>query len=239
MENQISFGPAMLISILFMGLGMLASWRLKSKFAIYSKIPSRSGKTGKDIAEQMLREYGIFDVRVISVQGQLTDHYNPADKTVNLSKEVYYGSNAAASAVAAHECGHAVQHATGYEALKLRSALVPIQNASGMIINIVMMATVFGGAVLYSVFPIDLVLWLIVIAYGGIALFSIITLPVEFDASKRALIWIEKSGHASREELARSKDALNCAALTYVIAALGAIATLVYYAAQLLGRRND
>ena len=239
MEPQFSFGPAMIIALIVMGLGILASWRLRSKFAIYSKIPSRNGRTGREIAEQMLRDNGIYNVNVISVPGQLTDHYNPMNRTVNLSEAVYYGANAAASAVAAHECGHAVQHATAYGPLKLRSALVPIQNASGMIINIIMLATVFGGAFLFAAFPVELVLWIIVIAYGGIALFSLITLPVEFDASKRALVWIERSGNATPEELARSKDALNWAALTYVIAALGAVATLLYYASMLMGRRND
>lgn len=239
MDQSFSFGPAMIIALIVMGLGMLASWRLKSKFEAYSKIPSRNGKTGKDIAEQMLRENGIYDVAVISVPGQLTDHYNPMNRTVNLSEAVYYGANAASSAVAAHECGHAVQHATAYGPLKLRSALVPIQNASGMIINIIMMATIFGGAFLFAAFPIELVLWVIVIAYGGIALFSLITLPVEFDASKRAIAWIEKSGNATHEELARSRDALKWAALTYVIAALGAVATLLYYASMLVGRNRD
>ena len=240
MDQHISFGPAMIIALIFMGLGLLASWRLKSKFAAYSRIPSHSGKTGRDIAEQMLRDNGIFDVRVITVEGQLTDHYNPSDKTVNLSKDVYFGANAAAAAIAAHECGHAVQHATAYGPLKLRSALVPIQNASGMVINIIMMATIFGGAFLFAAFPFELVLWIIVIAYGGIALFSVVTLPVEFDASRRAMLWIQKSGHATEIELERSKDALKWAALTYVIAALGAIATLLYYASALLGgRRSD
>lgn len=239
MDSAISFGPAMIISILFMGIGMLVSWRLKNKFTAYSRIPSQSGKTGREIAEQMLRDNGITDVRVISVEGQLTDHYNPMKKTVNLSRDVYMGANAAAAAVAAHECGHALQHAAGYKPLELRSMMVPVQNASGMIINIIMMATVFGGAFLFGVFPTTLVLTIIVIAYAGMALFSVITLPVEFDASKRALAWIEKSGHATPQELERSRDALKWAALTYVVAALGAIATVVYYASQLLGRRND
>lgn len=240
METHFSFGPAMIISIIFMAIGMLVSMRLKSKFAKYSNIPSHNGKTGKQIAEEMLRDHGIYDVKVTSVEGELTDHYNPFNKTVNLSHGVYQGANAAAAAVAAHECGHAVQHAVGYKALDLRSKLVPIQNASGMIINIIMMATVFGGAFLFQAFPVNLVLMIIVIAYGGIALFSIVTLPVEFDASKRALAWIEKSGNATAAEYERSKDALKWAALTYVVAALGAIATVVYYAAQLLGgRRND
>ncbi len=239
MGLQFSFGPAIIISVIFLLLGTLVSWRLRSKFALYSKIPSSNGKTGRDVAEQMLRDNGIFDVRVISVGGQLTDHYNPSSKTVNLSQEVFHGANAAAAAVAAHECGHAVQHAEAYGPLALRSALVPIQNASGMILNILMLLTVFGGAFLFAAFPVELVLWIVVIAYGGLALFSIITLPVEFDASKRAMVWMEKSGNSTEQELAYSKDALNWAALTYVIAALGAIATLLYYVSALFGRNDD
>lgn len=229
----------MLISIVFMLFGTLASWMLRSKFNTYSKIPSRNGKTGREIAEQMLRDNGIFDVRVISVQGQLTDHYNPIDKTVNLSTDVYNGSNAAAAAVAAHECGHAVQHAEAYAPLKLRSALVPIQNASGMILNVIMLLTVFGGAFLFAAFPVELLLWVIVITYGILALFSIITLPVEFDASRRGLLWMEKSGNTTERELANARDALRWAALTYVIAALGAVTIVLYYASALLGRRSD
>jgi uncharacterized protein len=233
------FGPAMIIGVVFMLLGMLVSWRLRNRFAEYSRIPSQSGLSGKEIAERMLHDNGIYDVRVMSVQGQLTDHYNPANKTVNLSEEVYLGRNAAAAAVAAHECGHAVQHATAYKPLEVRSALVPVQNASGMIINAVMMLTIFGGALLYEMFPIRMVLLIIVIAYGAIALFSIVTLPVEFDASKRALAWIEHSGYSTREEHERSKKALNLAAMTYVIAALGALVTLVYYLLAFMGANRE
>jgi len=233
------FGPAMIISLVFMGIGMLVSWRLRSKFEEFSKIPSRSGLSGREIAERMLRDNGIYDVTVMSVEGQLTDHYNPENKTVNLSEAVYNGRNAAASAVAAHECGHAVQHATAYAPLKMRSALVPVQQFSGTVINAVMMLTIFGGAFLYDVFPVKLVLLVIVIAYGAVALFSFVTLPVEFDASKRALAWIEHSGTATREEHARSKKALNLAASTYVIAALGALVTMLYYLLALLGRSDE
>lgn len=234
----ISFGPAMIIGIVFMLIGLLVSWRLKSKFAEYSKIRSQAGITGREIAEKMLHDYGIYDVRVIHVPGQLTDHYNPANKTVNLSDEVYHGANAAAAAVAAHECGHAVQHATAYGPLKMRSTLVPIQNASGMILQVIMFATILGGSVLQA-FGVETILWIIVLAYGAMALFSVITLPVEFDASKRALAWIEKSGTATHEELARSKSALNWAAMTYVVAALGAIATMLYFVSALMGRSDD
>ena len=233
------FGPAMIISLVFMGIGMLVSWRLRVKFEQFSKIPSQSGLSGREIAERMLRDNGIYDVTVMSVEGQLTDHYNPANKTVNLSENVYLGTNAAAAAVAAHECGHAVQHARAYKPLALRSALVPIQHFSGTIINAIMMLTIFGGAFLYEVFPVKLVLLTIVIAYGAIALFSLVTLPVEFDASNRALAWIERSGTATVEEHKRSKQALNLAAATYVIAALGALVTMLYYLLALIGGSDD
>ncbi|MBI3237951.1 MAG: zinc metallopeptidase [Flavobacteriia bacterium] len=234
-----SFGPAMIIGLVFMGIGLLVSWRLRNRFNAYSKIPSVSGLSGKDIAERMLRDHNIYDVQVLCVEGQLSDHYNPLNKTVNLSEGVYNGRNAAAAAVAAHECGHAVQHATAYAPLKLRSKLVPLQHASGMIINAIMMITIFGGSFLYEAFPIKLVLWIIVAAYGSIALFSFITLPVEFDASKRAIVWIERSGISSGEELSRSKKALNLAATTYVVAALGALVTLLYYLLALLGGGDE
>lgn len=235
----VGFGPAMVISVIFMFIGMAVSFNLKRKFQKYSQIPSQRGLTGKDIAEQMLKDNGITDVKVISVHGELTDHYNPMYKTVNLSADVYNGRNAAAAAIAAHECGHAVQHATAYGPLTLRSKLIPLQNASGMILNVIMMGTVFGGAFLFEVFPIDLVLIIICAAYGMIALFSFVTLPVEFDASKRALTWIENSGISTVEEHERSKDALKWAALTYVVAALGALTTVIYYLTILLNRRKD
>jgi len=234
-----SFGPAMIIGLVFMGIGMLVSYILKSKFEKYSKMPSQRGLSGKEIAEMMLRDNGIYDVKVICVEGQLTDHYNPLNKTVNLSPDVYNGRNAAAAAVSAHECGHAVQHAQAYAPLNWRSKLVPLQNASGMILNIIMMATVFGGAVLYNAFPVELILTIVCATYGVIALFSIVTLPVEFDASKRALAWIQNSGVSTHGEYEQSKDALKWAAMTYVVAALGAITTLVYYISLLLGGRND
>lgn len=234
-----SFGPAMIIGLIFMGIGLLVSYVLKNKFKKYSEIPSQRGLSGREIAEMMLKDNGIYDVRVISVPGQLTDHYNPLNKTVNLSSGVYDGRNAAAAAVAAHECGHAVQHANAYKPLIWRSKLVPIQSASGMILNAVMLISIFGGSVLFSVFPTNTVLIVICCAYGAIALFSFVTLPVEFDASKRALAWIESSGTATHEEHARSKDALKWAAMTYVVAALGALVTLVYYLSMLLGRSDD
>ncbi len=236
---MISFGPAMIIGFIFMGIGLLVSWRLKSKFKEFSKIPSQSRLSGREIAEKMLRDYGIYDVRVICVEGQLTDHYNPMNKTVNLSEEVYHGTNAASAAVAAHECGHAVQHAKAYAPLQWRSKMVPLQHASGTILNILMMASFIGGAAFSSIFPIKWILWTIVIAYGIIALFSVVTLPVEFDASNRALAWIESSGTATREEYERSKKALNLAATTYVVAALGAIVTMIYYILSLIGANDE
>lgn len=236
---MVSLGPAMLIGLLFMGIGLLVSWRLKQRFAEFSKIRSLSGLSGREIAERMLHDYGIYDVQITCVPGQLTDHYNPANKTVNLSEEVYHGTNAAATAVAAHECGHAVQHSKAYKPLEWRSKLVPLQHASGTILNVLMMLSFVGGALLSNLFPVKLLLLVIVVAYGIIALFSIVTLPVEFDASKRALAWIERSGTATREEYERSKSALNLAASTYVVAALGAIVTLIYYLLSFLGANDD
>lgn len=236
---MLHFGPAMIIGLVFMGIGLLVSWRLKNRFTAFSKIPSRGGMTGHEIAEQMLRDHQIYDVQVISVPGQLTDHYNPTNKTVNLSEDVYYGKNAAAAAVAAHECGHAVQHARAYAPLNWRSKLVPAQQFSGTILNAIMMLSIFGGAFLYDVFPVKLVLWTIVIAYGFLALFSVVTLPVEFDASRRAIAWIENSGTATHEELERSKTALRLAATTYVVAALGALTILLYYVLQLVGANDE
>jgi Zn-dependent membrane protease YugP len=234
-----SFGPAMIIGLIFMGIGMLVSFILKNKFKKYSKIASQRGLSGREIAEMMLQNNGIYDVRVISVDGQLTDHYNPINKTVNLSSEVYNGRNAAATAIAAHECGHALQHAQAYAPLNLRTKLVPLQHASGMLLNIIMMAAIFGGAFLHNLFPINTILIIVCIAYGAIALFSVVTLPVEFDASKRALDWIKNSGVSTHSEYENSKDALKWAAMTYVVAALGAITTVVYYVMMLLGRSDD
>ncbi len=233
----ISFGPVMIIGFLFMGLGMLVSFVLRSRFAKYSKIPSQRGMTGKDIAEKMLLDHGIHDVRVTCVNGELTDHYNPMNKTVNLSEAVYHGANAAAAAVAAHECGHAVQHATAYAPLNFRSKLVPLQNISGTIINMVMMVSFIGGSMLAETFPIGLVAAVILGAYGVLALFSLVTLPVEFDASKRALVWLKTKNMVTSEELHGAEDALNWAARTYVVAALGSIATLMYFVMMFLDRR--
>ncbi|MDG1333095.1 MAG: zinc metallopeptidase [Crocinitomicaceae bacterium] len=233
-----SYLPLMIAGLVFMLIGWLVSSKLKRTFAKYSKIPSQRGLTGKEIAEQMLKHYGIYDVKVISVKGQLTDHYNPINKTVNLSESVYNQRNASAAAVAAHECGHAVQHDTAYRWLGIRSKLVPVQNISARVLQILMIALMFGGATLYAVFPVELVLWIMVAGYGAMALFAVVTLPVEFDASKRALAWIKDSGTATVGEYEMSKDALKWAAMTYVVAALAAITSLVLVLMQLLARRD-
>src|SRR6185436_9594189 len=189
-------GPAFFIGIFFMVVGMIVSARLKSKFHKYSQVHLTRDLTGADVARLMLADNGINDVQVTSVQGELTDHYNPANKTVNLSEAVYHGRNAAATAIAAHECGHAVQHAKAYSMLELRSALVPIQNISAKVINMIFLVMMFGSYALRGsgLFSINTALLVIIACYGVFALFSLITLPVEFDASKRALAWIEQRG---------------------------------------------
>ena len=229
---------AVIVGVVFMLISLVVAGRLRSKFAKYSKVRLMNGLTGREVAERMLRDNGIHDVKVIHVAGQLTDHYNPMNKTVNLSEAVYHQSSAAAAAVAAHEVGHAVQHAKAYKWLNFRSAMVPIQNASGMIMNIIVMAMIFGGAALASTFPLSTVIWVIVGAQAVITLFTIITLPVEFDASKRAVQWIEANGIVTAQENAMAKDALKWAAMTYVVAALAAITTLIYWVMMLLGSRD-
>jgi len=227
-----------LITVVFMIFGWIVSSRLKSKFKKYSEIQLTRDLTGAEIARLMLTDNGIRDVEVISVEGQLTDHYNPATKTVNLSSEVYYGRNAAATAVAAHECGHAVQHAKAYSFLEFRSAMVPIQNISAKVINFVFIAMMFGSFAVKGLFSMNTALLVIIACYGVFALFALITLPVEFDASKRALAWIEDRGIVTRQEHDMAKDALNTAAMTYVVAAIGAITMLLYYVMIFLGRRD-
>lgn len=220
------------ISIAFMLIGWLVSMQLKRKFALYSQTPVSSGLSGQQIAEKMLRDNGITDVRVISVEGRLTDHYNPLDKTVNLSHDVFYGRNAAAAAVSAHECGHAVQHAKAYSMLQVRSALVPVVSfASGWVHWVLL-----GGIILINQFPSLMLIGILL--FATITLFSLITLPVEFDASKRALVWLEGSRTVTPQEHTQSKDALWWAAMTYVVAALSALATLFYYIMIYMGRRN-
>jgi Zn-dependent membrane protease YugP len=229
------WGP-MLIGAVFMVISLMVSGTLKRKFAKYSKVQLMNGMSGREIAEKMLADHNITDVQVTQVNGQLTDHYNPMKKTVNLSEAVYNQRNAAAAAVAAHEVGHAVQHATAYKPLTLRSKMIPLQNASGMIMNIIVMVAIFGGYALYSAFPMDSVLYVIIAAQSVITAVTLITLPVEFDASKRALAWIDKNGIVTTQEYAGAKDALKWAAMTYVVAALGAIANLLYWIMMLVGR---
>jgi uncharacterized protein len=233
-----NFG-ALIIGGFFMLVGWLVSNRLKSKFQQYSQVQLTKNLTGAEIARLMLADNGIQDVKVISVEGQLTDHYNPLDKTVNLSEGVYHGRNAAATAVAAHECGHAVQHATAYSFLQLRSAMVPVQNISAKVLNFVMMAMIFGGMFAQSILPWSTALIIMIVCYGAFAFFAIITLPVEFDASKRALAWIDTRGIVTRQEHDMAKDALKWAAMTYVVAAIGAITTLIYYVMMFLGVGRD
>lgn len=220
------------IGILFMGISMWVSWRLKSKFKKYSEIPLQSGYTGREIAEMMLADNGIHDVKVISVAGRLTDHYNPADKTVNLSEYVYEARSAAAAAVAAHECGHAVQHAKAYSFLKFRSAMVPALSIASRYMQWIILI----GILMLQTTPVPLTIG--VALFGLTTIFSFVTLPVEFDASKRALAWISSNNIVTQQELAMSKDALKWAALTYVVAALGSLATLLYYVSLLMGRRD-
>jgi uncharacterized protein len=229
---------AIIIMVVFMVIGMIVSARMKSKFQKYSEIHLTKDLTGADVARLMLADSGIHDVKVVSVEGELTDHYNPATKTVNLSHNVFFGRNAAATAVAAHECGHAVQHAKAYSMLELRSAMVPVQNISAKIINIVFIAMMFGAFAVKGLFSINTALLVIIACYGVFALFALITLPVEFDASKRALAWIDSRGIVTRQEHAMAKDALKWAAMTYVVAAVGAVTTLLYYVMMFLGRRD-
>ena len=223
---------------LFLILTMLVSWfiqwRLRSKFAKYARVGLSSGLSGREVAERMLADNGIHDVRIISAAGSLSDHYNPADKTVNLSEAVYAerSAAAAAAAVAAHECGHAVQHAQGYAFLQLRSAIVPAVSAVSRFIPFILL----GGVLMLRSTPVPLGLGIVFFAL--ITLFSFITLPVEFDASRRALAWMDQCGIVTTQEHAMAKNALWWAAMTYVIAALSSLATLLYYVSIFMrGRR--
>jgi len=218
--------------ILIMGASWFVQNRLKSKFQKYSQTPISSNLSGREIAEKMLADHGIYDVKVISVNGQLTDHYNPAKRTVNLSEAVYSQRNAAAAAVAAHEVGHAVQHARSYAWLTMRSKMVPAVSISSKWVTWVLL----GGIALASFGGGLLLLQIAVAMFAVTTLFSFITLPVEFDASNRVLAWIEDKTMAQPNELADSKDALKWAAMTYVVAALSSLVTLLYYASMLLGR---
>ncbi|WP_313806345.1 zinc metallopeptidase [Flavobacterium sp.] len=215
----------------------LVSARLKSKFAKYSKIHLRNGMSGAEIAEKMLADNGIYDVKVISTPGQLTDHYNPTNKTVNLSEAVYNQRNAAAAAVAAHECGHAVQHAQAYQWLTMRSKMVPMVNVSSSLSQwLIMGGLLLGFGAKSSIGFYVAVAGLVLMAIATV--FSFVTLPVEYDASNRALAWLKNKNMLSQEEYAGAEDSLKWAARTYVVAALGALASLLYWTMQILGRRD-
>jgi len=221
-----------LISLVFVGISLMVSSTLKGKFATYSQIPLRNSMSGRDIAEKMLRDNGIFDVQVISVEGNLTDHYNPVNKTVNLSSEVYSGQSIASAAVAAHECGHAVQHARAYPWLTMRSAIVPAVQFSSNIVQWVLL----GGILLINVFPGLLLAGIALFAMTTI--FSFIALPVELDASRRALVWLNTTNIVYGEQYDKAKDALKWAALTYVVAAIASLVTLIQYILIFMGNRN-
>ncbi len=226
----------MLYWIIFIGFALL-SWvvsnRLQRKFETYSQIPLPNGMTGREVAEKMLHDNGIYDVEVTCTPGHLTDHYNPMTKTVNLSESVYASNSIAAAAVAAHECGHAVQHATAYAPLKMRSALVPVVSFASNIMTWVLL----GGMLLLHTFP-QLMLFGIVL-FASTTLFSFITLPVEINASQRALVWLSRAGITNVFTQDKAEDALKSAAYTYVVAALGSLATLMYYIMIFLGGSRD
>lgn len=229
----------MLLAI-FIGFALLSfivSSRLKSKFNKYSQVGL--SMSGAEVAKRMLENNGIYDVTIRPVEGSLTDHYNPTDKTVNLSHDVYYGRSVSAVAVAAHETGHAIQHATAYSWLQLRTALVPLQNVSAKILNVIFIVMFAGAFLLPNLMPMTLALQIIVAAYAVFALFAVVTLPVEINASQRAIAWLTNTGIIVGETREQARDALKWAAYTYVVAALSAIATLLYYVMMLVGRNND
>lgn len=225
-----SFGPEIFLVIIVGIAGFAVQMRLKSVFKKYSKVMFPGGLTGREVAEKMLHDNGIFDVKVVSTAGSLTDHYNPATKTVNLSESVYDSNSVSAAAVAAHECGHAVQHAQGYAPLKLRSALVPVVSYSSSIVTWVIIAGIF----VIHTFPA--LFWCGIIMLGASALFSIITLPVEYNASHRALAWLKSSNMVNEVQYGQAKEALSWAARTYLVAAISAVATIIYYIG--FARRN-
>lgn len=225
------------IALVFMVIGLIVSSRLKAKFAQYSRERLSSGLSGKEVAEKMLRDNGVYDVSVVSVGGMLTDHYNPATKTVNLSHDVYSQRTVAAAAVAAHECGHAVQHKTAYAPLRMRSALVPAVQIASNLMSFLTLGLAFIA--FSSPSMLNSMLILFIVLQGAITLFSVITLPVEIDASRRALVWLDHSGITYSQEHAEAKDALKWAAYTYVVAALGSIATLLYYIWRFTSNNRD
>jgi Zn-dependent membrane protease YugP len=229
-----------IVAALFSVIGMIVGGQLKRKFKKYSKISLSNGMSGAEIAAKMLQDHGISDVKITSVRGQLTDHYNPTNKTVNLSELVYNERNASAAAVAAHEVGHAVQHAKAYKWLGVRSKMVPVVNVSAKLLNFANIAMMFGaGALIFNGNPLGQNILLVLIAANVfLTFFALATLPVEFDASNRALAWMKDKNIVTTTEYAGSKDALNWAAMTYVVAALAALANLVVYLAMFLGNRD-
>ncbi len=224
--------PIWIIFIFFMLLSWFVGYRLKSKFRKYSQIPVNYGITGRQVAEKMLADNGIKNVKVVSVQGELSDHYHPIHRTVNLSRDVYNGNSVAAAAVAAHECGHAVQHAKAYSFLQMRSALVPVVSLASKWVQWILLA----GILLVNSFP--QLLFAGIVLFSLTTLFSFITLPVEIDASRRALAWLNSSGITSQSTHAKAQEALRWAAYTYVVAALASLATLLYYIMIFMGRRD-
>ncbi|MEM1405980.1 MAG: zinc metallopeptidase [Bacteroidota bacterium] len=229
-------GGIWIIIIVFGIISFAVNSRLKGKFRKYSKMPLNNNLSGAEVAKLMLADHNIHDVQVTCVPGSLTDHYNPANRTVNLSEEVYHGRNAAAAAVASHECGHAVQHATAYSMLEFRSMLVPLQNASAKILNVIFIMMLFGSFALTNFMPTALLI--VIGAYGVMTLFSFVTLPVEFDASRRALAWVKDRHIVNTSEYGMAKDALKWAAMTYVVVAVGSLVTLLYYVSMFLGSRD-
>lgn len=223
-----------LVSLLFLGLSLLVSAILKGKISRYSKVPLSNGLSGREVAEKMLRDNGIYDVKVTSVEGFLTDHYNPMTQTVNLSPEVYNGTSISSAAVAAHECGHAVQHATQYGPLVFRTRMVPVVQFSSMLVNWILMA----GLIILSITRNPTVLLIGILAMGLTVIFTLVTLPVEFDASKRALAWLNNTNVTNSQEYPKAKNALKWAATTYVVAALAAVVQLIQYIMIYLGNRN-
>ncbi|MFD2285109.1 hypothetical protein GJU39_10175 [Pedobacter petrophilus] len=230
-------GVYLILIIPVLLLSMFVQWRFRNKFSKYAEMQISSGLSGKEVAERMLHDNGIYDVKVMSTEGQLTDHYNPSDRTVNLSTDVYYSRSVAAAAVAAHECGHAVQHAKSYSWLDLRSTMVPLVSISSNLLQWVLLI----GVMLLVVNVTPIVLAIGVVGLALVTVFSIITLPVEFDASNRALAWLKNNPGVmqTQEENRQAKDALWWAAMTYVVAAVGALANLLYYASMLFGRSRD
>lgn len=225
-------GSIMIISLIFVGISFLVSSTLKGKFAKYSQVPLRNGMTGREIAEKMLHDNGIYNVQVVSVQGYLSDHYDPTKRTVNLSPEVFAGNSIASAAIAAHECGHAVQHATAYQWLTMRSKLVPFVQFSSNIVQWVLLA----GILMINAFPMLLLGGIILFALT--TLFAFVTLPVEFDASRRALVWLENTQIAAGAQQEQAKDALKWAAMTYVVAAIASLVILIQYVLIFLSGRN-